>query len=56
MLACFKSFQYFQKGEWKKLEGYVNEGMKMSRVAGGDPEAIKKQVDDKDKEIKSLKK
>ena len=55
MIACFKSFQYFDKAEWKKIEGYINEGMKMSR-AGTDNESLKKQVEDRDKEVKNLKK
>ena len=55
MQTCFKSFQYFDKAEWKKLEVFLNEGLKSQRN-GNDPETLKKQLEEKDKELRGLKK
>ena len=31
MLNCFKALQYFEKNDWKKLQNFLNEGMKTNR-------------------------
>lgn len=55
MLNCFKAMQYFEKSEWKRLETFVLEDIKIQR-SGVDVENYKKQLEEKEREIKAIKK
>jgi hypothetical protein len=55
MLSCFKAIQYFQKSEWKKLEQLLIEDFKSAKCIS-DSEGLKRQLEEKEKELKAIKK
>jgi hypothetical protein len=55
MLSCLKNIQYFEKSEWKKLEQFLEQDISGVKIRN-DPESLKKQLEEKEKELKNLKK
>ena len=55
MLNCLKNIQYFEKPDWKKLEVYVTKEIKNER-SPDEPDLLRRQLEDKEKEVKTLKK
>ena len=54
MLSCFKNLQYFDKGQWRKLDGFVAEEVGRGKKHADQLQVLKQNVEEKDILIKKL--
>ena len=48
LFSCLKNLQYFEKGQWKKLDSFILEELGIQTKKNTDEESLKKVIRDKD--------